>query len=204
MISLQDAIDDLYRIAIKERKPQSPDRLAKLADMCVEQLGRRGIAGAAREFPVPGVGRAKKWDVAWPRIGKKVRLGISLKSMLSNIAGSVPNRVDDLMGEMANIQLRSPEIVTGYVMVFDSAKDAPRRDGGRWIDFFRNAVDQLSGWDAPAWAAGMVEASAIVEVDFRRSARIVTRPRMTGFFDTLERRVRDRNPDMFPEAQGAS
>lgn len=200
MISLQDAIDDLYRVAIKEQKPQSPERLAKLADMCIEQLERRGIPGAARELLVPGVGRAKKWDVAWPRTGK-ARLGISLKSMLSNIAGSVPNRVDDLMGEMANIQLRSPEIVTGYVMVFDSAKDAPRRDGGRWIDFFHAAVEQLSGRDAPAWAAGMVEASAIVEVNFHRSARIVTRPRMTGFFDTLERRVRDRNPDMFSRPQ---
>ena len=63
MISLQDAVDDLYRIAVVEKKRQSPNRLALLADMCVEQLDQRGIAGAARELPVPGIGRSKTWDV---------------------------------------------------------------------------------------------------------------------------------------------
>lgn len=34
--------------------------------------------------------------------------------------------------------------------------------------YLRDAVNRLSGRDAPAWAAGMVEASAIVEVDFSK------------------------------------
>ena len=196
MISLQDAVDDLYRIAIVEQKRQSPNRLAMLAEMCVEQLGERGVIGAAKELSVPGIGRSKTWDVGWPPDGK-VRLGISLKSLLRNIAGTVPNRVDDLTGEMANVQLLSPEIVTGYIMVFDTTGSGLRQDGTRWVDFFRDAINRLSGRDAPAWAAGMVEASAIVEVDFSQEPRIVTEPDMPAFFDRLASCVRDRNPDRF-------
>lgn len=196
MISLQDAVDDLYRIAVVERKRQSPNRLVMLADMCVEQLASRGIVGAAKELPVPGIGRSKTWDVAWPPEGK-ARLAISLKSLLRNIAGTVPNRVDDLTGEMANVQLLSPEIVTGYVMIFDATASGPRQDGARWVDFFREAVERLSGRDAPAWAAGMVEASAVVEVDFAEGPRIMAAPDMAAFFDRLAHCARERNPDAF-------
>lgn len=196
MISLQDAVDDLYRIAVAEKKSQSRNRLATLADMCVEQLGQRGIVGASKELRVPGIGRSKTWDVGWPSDGK-VRLGISLKSLLRNVSGTVPNRVDDLTGEMANVQLLSPEIVTGYIMVFDTTGSGLRQDGTRWVDFFRAAVDRLSGRDAPAWAVGMVEASAVVEVDFAKQARIVNAPDMSAFFDRLAQCIRDRNPDLF-------
>ena len=196
MISLQDSVESLHRIVVIEAKPTSTKRLDLLADMCVEQLGQRGIIGAAKELPVPGISRSKVWDVAWP-IDGKVRLGISLKSLLKNVSGTVPNRVDDLAGEMANVQLLSPEIVTGYVMIFDTTGGGHRQDGTRWVDFFRAAIDRLSGRDAPAWAAGMVEASIVVEVDFSDGARIVNKPDMSNFFETLARCVRDRNPDMF-------
>ena len=51
MISLQDAVEDLYRIAVVEGKSQSTKRLAMLAHMCVEQLAERGILGADTEVP---------------------------------------------------------------------------------------------------------------------------------------------------------
>ena len=198
MISLRDAVDDLYRIVVVERKSQSKKRLSALADMCVRELDRRGLCGAVKERKVPGVGRTKDWDVAWPSEGK-VRLGVSLKSLLKNIRGTVPNRADDLMGEMANVQLLSPEIVTGYVMIFDVSQngDGKRRDGTRWVDFLRDAVDRLSGRAAPAWAAGMVEASAVVEIDFTEGAQIIFSPDLSAFFDRLAHCVRERNPDMF-------
>ena len=198
MIDLQDAVDDLYRIAVVEKKRQASNRLSILADFCLQELNVRGIHDAAKERIVPGVGRSKTWDVAWPGDGK-VRLGVSLKSLLRNIRGTVPNRADDVMGEMANVQLRSPEIVTGYIMVFDVTQngDGIRRDGVRWVDFFRGAINRVSGREAPAWAAGMVEASAVIEVDFSDGARIVAVPDMPAFFDRLARCVRERNPDMF-------
>ena len=193
MISLQDAVDDLYRIAVVERKPTSTSRLNVLADLCIEQLEVRGIKRVVKELLVPGIGREKNWDVAWS-VHEKVRLGISLKSLLKNLGGTVPNRVDDLQGEVANVQLLSPEIVTGYIMVFNGSGNGMRKDGQRWIDVFRGAINRLSGRDAPAWGTGMVEASAIVEVDFRYGSRIVEAPNMDAFFDRLAQCLHERNP----------
>ena len=51
--------------------------------------------------------------------------------VLRNFAGTAPNRVDDLTGEMANDQLLSPKIVTGYVMVFDTTWSGLRKEGTR-------------------------------------------------------------------------
>lgn len=192
MITLELAIENLYRIAITEGKRTSSLRLGTLADLCLQELARRQVTGAGKEILVPGIGRDKQWDVAW-RHGEKVRLGISLKSILSNFAGTVPNRADDLMGEMANVQLYSPEIVTGYVMVFDT-QSRKRRDGKRWVDVFRSYVEHLSGRQAPAWAAGMVEAAAIVEVDFSSGPLLLNPPTLDDFFDRLVQQVKLRNP----------
>lgn len=161
MITLQDAVDDLYRLTVIEKRHTSKKRLEVLADYCVQELSSRGLPKTAKEVPIPGIGRTKSWDVAWPESGK-IKLGISLKSLLKNISGTVPNRADDLMGEVANVQLWSPEIVTGYMVIFDVSASNVRSDGIRWVDFFRSTIDRLSGRDAPAWAAGMVEASAII------------------------------------------
>ena len=195
MISLQDAVDTLYRVVVVDKKPTSNARLATLADMCLQQLAARGLADGTTEALVPGIGRTKKWDVAWPSDGK-ARLGISLKSLLKNVGGSVPNRADDLMGEVANVQLSSPEIVTGYVMLFDVGQNGGgvQKSGERWVDTFRSYVEKLSGRAAPAWAAGMVEAAAIVEIDFSEGPRIVAEPDMSAFFDRLAHCVRERNP----------
>ena len=198
MISLQDAVDHLYHVVKVDKKPTSNARLAMLADLCIQELAKRGIVDGAKEVLVPGIGRSKRWDVAWPG-DSKVRLGISLKSLLSNVGGSVPNRADDVMGEMANVQLSSPEIVTGYLMLFDVGQNGGgvQKGGERWVDTFRSYVKQLSGREAPTWAAGMVEAAAIVEIDFSDGPRVVAEPDMPAFFDRLAHCVRERNPDMF-------
>ena len=127
MLTLQDGIDGLYQKAVVEGKSTSTVRLKQLAALCVQELERRGVPGAQSEVKVPGIGRHKNWDVAWSH-NSKVRLGISLKSILRNLGGSVPNRADDLMGEMANVQLHSPEIVTGYIMVLNT-EDDPEKNG---------------------------------------------------------------------------
>ena len=96
------------------------------------------------------------------------------------------------------MQLLSPEIVTGYLMIFHSNEDTGRRrDGTQWVDFFRDAVERLSGRDAPAWTPGMIEASAVVVVDFTEGPNIVRKPALQAFFNRLSACVRDRNPDMF-------
>ena len=95
MITAQDAVDALYRIAVTEDKATSTSRLDVLADYCVQELTRRDLKDVEKEASIPGAGREKKWDVAWQYDGK-YRLGISLKSLLKNLGGTVPNRIDDL------------------------------------------------------------------------------------------------------------
>ena len=192
MLSLQDAVVDLYRIAVSEKRRTSTKRLSRLAALCIQELDVRGIAGAKAEVTVPGIGRNKQWDVAWSHNGR-VRLGISLKSILKNVAGSVPNRVDDLMGEMANVQLYSPEIVTGYIMILNTENERDRQHSCA----FRCNVERLTGRKAPAWAVGMVEASAVVEVDFSTDCTLFSPPDyLEKFFDSIANSLRQRNPSL--------
>ncbi|HHY95983.1 MAG TPA: hypothetical protein GX513_13390 [Firmicutes bacterium] len=197
MTTFDEAIQDLYRIAIEDRKPTSPARMYRLADYCVEQLARLGLPGAEREALVPGIGREKNWDVAW-RYEGKCRLAISLKSILKNLEGTVPNRIDDLMGEVANLQLYSPEIVIGYIMVFDVSHDGmSAKHGQKWVQLLRARLGVLSGRRPPAWSVGMIEDHAVVEVDFSKSCRVLSAE--TEVRDMLERLVQqvvERNPSL--------
>ena len=132
--TLQDAVDSLYRIAVTEERTTSTLRLQGLAKYCIRQLSDRGLREAEAEVSLPGGGRPKQWDVAWKH-HQKYRLAISMKSILSNLAGTVPNRIDDLMGETTNVQMYSPEIVVGYVMIFDVSKDQPGKPGGPGLTY---------------------------------------------------------------------
>ena len=196
MITAQDAIDDLYRIAVTEDKATSTSRLDVLADFCVQELTRRGLKDVEKEASIPGAGREKKWDVAWQYDGK-YRLGISLKSLLKNLGGTVPNRIDDLVGEVANAQLHSPEIVIGYIMIFNVAEDSlSQKHGSTWCDLFRERATSLSGRRPPAWTTGTVEDFVLVEVDFSSGPPILaTAQTFDAFFDTLVEQVRERNPN---------
>lgn len=195
-VTSQEAIEHLYRIAVVERKTTSPARLSRLADFCVQELERRGVGGAAAEVAVQGFGRVKQWDVAWEHAGK-ARLGLSLKSLLRNIPGTVPNRIDDLIGEVANAQLHSPEIVIGYIMVFDRSQDAwSRKHNSTWLDLLRSRLDQLSHRAPPAWATGTFEGHVLAEVDFTDGPALLSDPSdFDRLFDGLVEHLRFRNPE---------
>ncbi len=196
MITAQAAIDDLYRIAVVEERVTSTVRLEIMADFCVQELNRRGLKDVAKEASIPGGGRDKNWDVAW-RYDGKYRLGVSLKSLLKNIAGTVPNRIDDMIGEVTNAQLYSPEIVLGYIMIFNVAEDSfSQKHGSTWCDLFRNRVTSLSGRQPPSWTTGTVEDFVLVEVDFRSGSAILQKSQtFDAFFDTLIEQIRKRNPN---------
>lgn len=194
LISVEEAVESLYGIAVVEGKSTSTSRLQKLAEFCVQGLERRGLQGVETEVPVPGAGRDKQWDVAWQH-GGKYRIGISLKSILRNLAGTVPNRIDDLMGETANVQLHSPEIVIGYIMIFDAQTDALTSRGSTWHDILRERLSSLSGRRPPSWATGMIEDYVLVKVDFSASPSIVSVSKpMDDFFDMLVEQVATRSP----------
>jgi hypothetical protein len=195
-ISVRDAVEHLHKVAVEQGKTQSPSRLTILAQFCVQELEQRGLTNVAIEVSVPGAGRAKQWDVAWEYDGK-YRLGISLKSLLKNIPGTVPNRLDDLMGEVANAQLYSPEIVIGYVMLFDVGQDVySSKHGSTWFELFRGRVENLSGRRPPFWAPGTIEAHVLVEIDFSKDCSFKPdAAAFDAFFDCLVEQVRQRNPN---------
>lgn len=58
-VTLQDAVTNLYRIAVTDRAATSTQRLRVLAQYCADQLDRLGLAGAEIEREVPGIGREK-------------------------------------------------------------------------------------------------------------------------------------------------
>lgn len=200
-ISLQDAVDHLYRLTVIDKRATSTQRLGGLAQYCIEQLEARGVRGALPEHEIPGGGRAKSWDVAWNYDGK-FRLAISLKSILKNLSGTIPNRIDDLMGEAANAQLYSPEIVLGYVMLLNVAEDEfSKKHGMKWSELLRSRLTTLSGRSPPGWTIGTIEAHAFAEVDFSQSSSVLPSSSDFGeFFDILAYHVKQRNPNAFLDA----
>ena len=162
-VSLSDAIDDLL-----SRRTQDSGRLDLLATYCIETFKRAGLPGVrggkADEVGIRGLGRKKDWDLAYVLAGKP-RLLLSLKSILKNLSGVVPNRLDDLMGEVANVQQLSPEIVVGYVVIMDEKENSQRRDGGTWIDHFKENLDKIAIRRAPLWNQGLIESAWLIRID---------------------------------------
>lgn len=166
-MGLEDVIEK-----VKKKPTQSSDRLGALADFVKDALQAKGLAGAkggtGGELTVKGLARSKDWDVAFPYAGK-FRLLISLKSMWKNIGGTVPNRLDDHMGELANVQQLNPEIVIGFVVLFDVTEDSRRKDDGTmWSDFFEQAIKKIAIRKAPLWNQGLLEGSWFIRFDSRK------------------------------------
>ncbi len=147
----------------------STKRLENLADFLKVLLAESGLpgvrGGSGGELTVPGLSRPKNWDVAYEFAGK-FRLLISLKSLLKNISGSVPNRTDDLQGELANVQQLRPEIVIGYVVLVDVSEDKRRKeDGLMWSEYFEQILRRLAIRRAPLWNQGLMEGLWFVRFD---------------------------------------
>ena len=194
MPTLEDGINHLYDVAVTKKLPRSNDRLRVFAEYAIEQLAARGLEGAEKERIIEGWVRRKKWDVMH-RGGGRVRLGISLKSMLRNFSGSVPNRSDELIGEAADVQMRYPEIIVGYIMLMD----VTGKGAEKWIPEYEQRIARMAGRAPPFWVLGTVEAAQIVRVDFSPSppggTRLVSPPNvLDGFFDTLASQYLLRNP----------
>ena len=167
-LGLSDAVDNLL-----SRRTQDSGRLDSLATYCIEAFKKAGLpglrGGKAAEVGIRGLGRQKDWDLAYVLAGKP-RLLISLKSILRNISGVVPNRLDDLMGEVANVQQLSPELVIGYIVIMDEKENTPHRSGGTWIDHFESNLRKISIRRAPLWNQGLIEGAWLIRIDSRNPA----------------------------------
>jgi hypothetical protein len=196
---LEEVIDKIMGRAV-----QASDRLEALADHVREQLTEYGLPGARGgsegELRIKGLAREKDWDVAYDFAGKK-RLLISLKSIWKNPSGVVPNRLDDLMGETANIQQFSPEIVIGYVLLFDTSIDT-RRKGDRllWSEFLEAGLTRIAIRKAPLWNQGLLEAFWFIRIDSAKpkGSRVIdsegTQVKGEQFFGSLLAELRLREP----------
>lgn len=167
-VTLSEAVEFLLG-----SQTQSAARLRLLGQYCIDSFTREGLPGVgggrAAEIGIRGLARQKNWDLAFVLAGKP-RLLLSLKSILANIGGSIPNRIDDLMGEVANAQQLSPELVIGYVVIMDQRLDSLR---GRsktetWIDYFEACLARISIRRAPLWNQGLLEASWLIRIDTRK------------------------------------
>lgn len=202
-VSLSDAVDDLLTKAT-----QDSGRLNRLATFCMEEFARHGLSGVrggkANEVGIRGFGRQKDWDLAFVLAGKP-RLLVSLKSILKNLAGTVPNRLDDLMGEAANIQQLQPEVVIGYVVIMDVAEDSIRRDRTTWSDHFEANLRKIAVRKAPLWNQGLIEGIWLIRIDSRLPAgqRILDTVDMdakgTDFFTALLSELYLREPTLGPD-----
>ena len=208
-VTLSDVVDDLLG-----RQTQDPGRLNLLATYCIEAFSRLGLQGVrggkADEVGIRGLGRQKDWDLAYVLAGKP-RLLISLKSILRNLSGTVPNRLDDLMGEAANVQRLSPEIVIGYVVIMDEAHDSIRRDGkGTWSDHFESNLRRIAIRRAPLWNQGLIEGAWLIRIDSRKpqGQRIANTidmdARGTSFFQALLDELYLREPTLRPAQSAVS
>lgn len=199
MQSLEHCIESLL-----QSPKTSTARLLPLADFVKSQFQYAGLAnvrgGSGGELCVPGLARVKDWDVAYEFAGK-FRLLVSLKSLLKNLSGSIPNRLDDLQGELANVQQLWPEIVIGYVVLVDVATDSLRKqDGTAWLDYFEYALRRISIRQPPLWNQGLLEALWYIRFDSTRpfGSRLVDplRTEQEGhqFIATLVRELAKREP----------
>jgi hypothetical protein len=201
-MTLSDAVDDLLR-----RPKTDSGRLNALAGFCIEEFARHGLSGVrggqADEVGIRGFGRQKDWDLAFV-LAEKPRLLVSLKSILRNLSGTVPNRLDDLMGEAANVQQLQPEVVIGYVVIMDEAEDRVRRDGKTWCDHFEDNLRKIAVRKAPLWNQGLIEGIWLIRIDSRRplGQRVVDVVDMdakgTNFFSALLSELFLREPTLDP------
>lgn len=202
-LSLSDAVDDLLA-----RKTQDSGRLNSLAQYCIEAFARAGLPGVrggqADEVGIRGLGRQKDWDLAYVLAGKP-RLLVSLKSILKNISGVVPNRLDDLMGEVANVQQLSPELVIGYVVIMDERENSRHRFDGTWIDHFESNLKKIAIRRAPLWNQGLIEAVWVIRIDSGKPAgeRLISADSIDAlgvdFFKALLSELYRREPTLTPQ-----
>ena len=204
---LEDAIEEVLG-----KHPKDSGRLSPVADYAKAELSRLGLpsssddatcelrGGTGGELTVSGLARAKDWDVAFDFAGKP-RLLLSLKSIWSNASGAIPNRLDDLMGEAANVQQRLPEVVIGYILLFETSADSHRKADGRlWSKEFESAVERIAVRRFPLWNQGLLESAWFVRFDESAPKRSrVIRPASTAaagrkFFESLLCELKLREP----------
>jgi hypothetical protein len=108
------------------------------------------------------------------------------KSCISNHGGTVPNRVDDMLGEAVSLHRAFPEAVLGYLFMMSRVDESaatkkkteaaggmmPERlaalqaDGDRWFERLVTSVSQAAGRTGPDDFPEKFEVVSCSQVDF--------------------------------------
>lgn len=145
----------------RTRHARASNRQEDIQRYCCAELKRRGLQGAEIEVAMPGHYRAKKWDVGL-MIGNQPRLGISCKSIISNHGGTVPNRVDDMLGEAVSLHRAYPKAVLGYLFMMSRRDESVKtaRDTEALGGLTKARLRKLND-DADYWFERLVESVSI-------------------------------------------
>lgn len=194
---LAGAIEDF-----RQRPERSPVRMMAVQNWLIQELERRGLPGALPEQTLPGAYRDKSWDVVLKR-GEVPLLALSTKSVIKNIAGTVPNRLDDMLGEAANLHRHHPECALGYFMIMshEDLRDQGGSCGKTWFERCGQRLSLASGREDITGPAEQWEQACLLSVDLgreqiRSGIWHPDLPAAAGFLNQLAETVRDRHPGL--------
>ena len=145
----------------RTRHPRASNRQEAIQLYCCAELQARGLHGAEIEVVMPAHYRAKAWDVGL-LVDDEPRLGISCKSIISNHGGTVPNRVDDMLGEAVSLHRAYPKAVLGYLFMMSRRDESVKtqRDTEALGGLTRERRRKLND-DADYWFERLVESVSI-------------------------------------------
>jgi hypothetical protein len=173
----QDFIDAL--VDYRSRSTTAANRMQPIQNYCVSQLASRGLTGVEIEQQVRvAYKKHKAWDVVLVGADGRPELAITCRSIISNHGGTVPNRVDDLLGEGVSLHRAFPKAVVGYLLVM-SARDE-RRDVGSpppardWFAQLVASATRVGGRSSAQDLPERFEAIACLQVDFDADPYILT------------------------------
>jgi hypothetical protein len=145
----------------RAKHPRASNRQEAIQLFCCAEIKKRGLDAAEIEVRMPGYYREKAWDVGLLVDGEP-RLGISCKSIVSNHGGTVPNRVDDMLGEAVSLHRAYPKAVLGYLFMMsrrdESVATANRTNAGGGLTPARRKKLQE---DADLWFERLVASVSI-------------------------------------------
>lgn len=169
----------------RDMHPRASNRQEAIQLYCCVEMEKRGLRGLEIEVAMPAYYRVKKWDVGLVVNGEP-RLGISCKSIVSNHGGTVPNRVDDMLGEAVSLHRAYPKAVLGYLFMMSrrdesvktnertkklggltrARKEELREDADRWFNTLVESVTIASGRRSPRDWLEKFEAVSCSQIDF--------------------------------------
>jgi hypothetical protein len=159
--------------------------------------------------------RVKKWDVGAVVDGQP-RLAISCKSIIANHGGTVPNRIDDLLGESVSLHRAYPRAVLGYLLMMSRRDESKatnewvQRQGGLsrevlvvlnekadgWFERLVESVTSASGRAGPRDRRELFEVVSCAQIDFDVQPFKIRYPagalRVRAFFDEVAQIYSDR------------